>query len=204
MMSRLYILALLFIASGTALALAPGGAPSTTKAPQFSLTDTDGKVHSLADYKGKTIVLEWTNPNCPFVVRHYEKGGMQTLQRDYTAKGVVWLGLNSTHEGHKDFLANAELKDRYTAWEAAMTAVLVDKDGTVGREFGAKTTPHIFIIDSDMNVVYAGAVDDDPRGSNPVEERTIYVRQVLDALLAGQPAPLSSTKPYGCSVKYGS
>ena len=195
--------AILLLAGSSAFADTPPGAGTASKAHVFSLPDTDGNLHSLTDYAGKIVVLEWTNPNCPFVKRHYEKGAMQRLQKAYTDKGVIWLTVNSTNPEHQDYLSNEQLRDTFTSWEAASTAALIDRDGSVGREYGAKTTPHIFIIDGEMNLAYAGAVDDDPRGKKEPSDRVVYVRTALDNLLEGKAVEPSSTQPYGCSIKYG-
>ena len=193
----------------TVLLCAPGtqaeqatGAVVGDSAPDFSLIDTAGNKHALSDYKGKYVVLEWLNHDCPFVKKHYA-GNMQQLQKTYTAKGVAWLSICSSapgKQGHYDPAGAAKL----TADKGASpTAVLLDPDGTVGREFGAKVTPHMFIIDPDGKLIYQGAIDDVPSTkSADVAGATNYVAQVLDAAMAGQPVPRSSTKAYGCSVKY--
>lgn len=169
-------------------------------APAFKLKDLDGKEQDLNAFKGKIVVLEWTNPNCPFVIRHYEKGWMQALQKKYTEKGIVWLTINSTNPDHRDFLEAEVLKEKYAAWKAAFTAQLMDADGTVGKLYEAKTTPHIFILDTGLMLAYQGAVDDDPRGNK--ETKIVHAADALEALLAGLPIQLTTSRPYGCSIKY--
>jgi peroxiredoxin len=169
--------------------------------PEFSLKGIDGKTYSLADFKGRVVVLEWTNPNCPFVQRVYEQGVMTTVQKKY-ADNVVWLTVNSTHPDHQDFESPESLARTYKDWSATFTTMLMDPDGKVGKMFDAKTTPHMFIIDKDGKLVYAGGIDDDPRGSK--SDKMNYVDQALSELLGGKAVTISTTRPYGCSVKYSS
>lgn len=174
------------------------------KAPNFTLTDTNGNTHSLSDFSGKIVVLEWLNHRCPFVKKLYPEGGegiMPALQRRFTEQGVVWLSINSTNPDHQDFVTNEQANELTEKTGAAPTAVLVDAEGEVGKAYGAKTTPHMFIIDKEGILVYAGAIDNNPtpRVNN---EETNFVEQALEELLAGKPVSNSSTRPYGCSVKY--
>jgi hypothetical protein len=141
-------------------------------------------------------VLEWTNPDCPFVQRHYKEGSMKKLTSAYSESGVVFLTVNSTN--YMDREANAAFAEK----EGITWPLLVDQEGAVGHEYGAQTTPHMFIIDTDGKVVYQGAIDDDPRGSKDAEERTNYVARALDEVLAGTAVSTPETTPYGCSVKY--
>ena len=172
-------------------------------APSFSLPGADGKTYSLDDFKGKYVVLEWTNHQCPFVVKHYGSGNMQALQREYTGKGVVWLSIVSSapgKEGHVDAaMAQKLTQDR----NASPTAVLLDPDGKIGRLYGAKTTPHMFVINPNGVVIYAGAIDD-RRSTDPadISGATNYVKAALDEAMAGKPLTIEATPPYGCSVKY--
>jgi peroxiredoxin len=168
--------------------------------PDFTLTDITGKTHKLSDYKGKIVVLEWTNPNCPFVQRVYREGIMTATQKKAAEKGAIWLTINSTHPKHKDFETNDKLAKIYKEWKAQQTAFLTDPEGTVGRMFDAKTTPHMFVIDKDGKLVYAGAIDDDPRGSKT--EKVNYVQVALDEIASGKPVSIATTKSYGCSMKY--
>lgn len=170
------------------------------KAPAFTLPDSKGKTVSLSDFKEKIIVMEWTNPNCPFVQRQYRDKLMTGLQAEYTKKDVVWLLVNSTNEGHGDYESGESLDATYASWGASQTALLMDSDGKVGKAYDAKTTPHMFVIDRKGTLVYQGAVDDDPRGSNT--ERQGYVKNALDSIISGKEIVTTTTKPYGCSVKY--
>jgi len=173
------------------------------KAPEFTLTDTNGKSHTLSDYKGKIVVLEWVNHNCPFVKKHYNSKNMQELQAKYTEKGVVWLSICSSAEGKQGYNSPEEANKLTESKGASPSALLIDSSGETGKAYGAKTTPEMAVIDKDGNKVYQGAIDSDP-GFNVkgIETATNYVSQVLDAVLAGKASPLSNQKPYGCSIKY--
>lgn len=181
-----------------ALANAPAGQP----APGFEVTDLAGKPASLADYKGKTIVLEWNNFSCPFVKKHYGSGNMQALQKKY-GKDVVWLVVNSTAKTATDYAAPALLQRQLRDYDAAPARYLMDTPGEMGLAYGAKVTPHMYIIDAGGKVVYNGAIDD-KRSTNPEDIRTSknYVAAALDEIRAGKPVSVSSTTPYGCSVHY--
>ncbi|QRN96863.1 thioredoxin family protein [Archangium violaceum] len=179
------------------VALAADTAQVGKPAPAFTLKDEAGKEHSLAQYKGKIVVLEWTNSDCPFVQRHYTANTMQKTLAGFDAKKVVWLAVDSTA---------SHTPDKVAAWkkEKGFTySVLQDASGTVGKSYGAKTTPHMYVIDEQGVLRYAGAIDDDPRG-NKKEGTTNYVKTAVDALLSGKPVPATSSEPYGCSVKYKS
>jgi peroxiredoxin len=195
----LYILTAVILMSFTALADDPVLGEA---APDFELHDTNGDTHVLSDLRGTVVVLEWTNPNCPFVVRVYRDDLITELQREYKEKGVVWLAVNSTHPDHRDFETNESLNTTFGEWSAAYQAQLVDLDGSVGRAYNAKTTPHIYIIDQEGRLVYNGGFDDDPRGSTPKNERRQFVRDALNTLLEGQEIETASTQPYGCTIKY--
>ena len=191
----------LSLAAGTALAVASVGQP----APAFSATDLNGKTVSLADFKGKHVVLEWVNPGCPYVVKHYGSANMQGTQKEATAKGVVWLAINSTAVDHQDYRAPAALSQWMQGHKAAATATLMDVDGKVGRAYGARTTPHMYIVNPAGTLVYAGGVDNKP-SSNPADipSATNHVKVALAETLAGKPVSQPTTRPYGCSVKYAS
>jgi peroxiredoxin len=172
-------------------------------APAFTLPDSNGTTRSLGDFQGKVVVLEWWNPECPFVGKHYGSGNMQRLQRDWTGKGVVWLTLNSSAAGQQGYVdaakANALVKER----GAASTAVLLDHDGKVGRAYGAKTTPHLFVIDGKGTLVYAGGIDDKPSTDQAdIATAKNYVAAALAEVTAGKPVTNPSTQSYGCGVKY--
>lgn len=174
-------------------------------APAFSVTDTGGKSVSLADFKGKHVVLEWVNPGCPFVVKHYSSQNMQGTQREATAKGVVWLAINSTARDASDYKAPADMAQWMTQQKSAATRTLMDTDGKAGRAYGARTTPHMYIIDPAGMLVYAGAIDSKPTSSvADIAGATNHVKVALQEALAGKPITTASTRPYGCSVKYSS
>jgi peroxiredoxin len=201
---RLSILAAALLAASIGL---PGAARAEAlpgqPAPAFELADASGKSVTLADFKGRFVVLEWTNPGCPFVLKHYGSQNMQSLQKEAAAKGVVWLSISSTAQGHSDYLAPAALAAQYRQWGAAPTAMLMDDSGKVGRAYGARTTPHMYLIDPKGLLVYAGGIDD-KRSANPEDVKTAknFVRVALGEALAGKPVSTPSATPYGCSVKY--
>jgi peroxiredoxin len=172
-------------------------------APNFSLTDPKGKTHSLSEYKGKYVVLEWFNPECPFVKKHYGSGNMQKLQEEYTNKGVTWLTIDSNAPGTEGNLSADAASKVMTGWKTRQTALLLDPEGKAGRAYGAKNTPNMVIIDPEGNIVYEGAIDSKAT-PNPADipNSTNYVKVALDESLEGKPVTTSTTKPYGCSVKY--
>ena len=176
-------------------AMAGDGVSVGDTAPAFTLADSAGNQVSLSDFEGKIVALEWLNPDCPFVQRHYKAGTMKRLAAKYGDNGVVWLTINSTN--YMDAAANAKFK----AENDLPYTILVDQSGKAGHLYGAKTTPHMYIIDGAGTVVYIGAIDDDPRG-NKGEPTVNYVSVALDEVLAGKSVTTAETKPYGCSVKY--
>ena len=187
------------LAAGAAQAAATVGQP----APDFSVKDTAGKTVRLSDFKGKHVVLEWTNPGCPFVRKHYDSGNMPATQKDAVAQGVVWLAVNSTEKASSDYLDPARL----TAWlaerKAQPTAVLMDEEGTVGKRYGARTTPHMYIVNPQGVLVYAGGIDSIPSArAADIGRATNYVKEGLSQALAGRPIASATTPPYGCSIKY--
>ena len=172
-------------------------------APDFTLTDTQGQSVSLSDHKGKYVVLEWVNYDCPFVQKHYKTNSMQSLQKDLTQQGVVWLSINSSAEGKQGHFSVAEINEKIIERRAVPTAYLLDTNGTVGKTYGAQTTPHMFIINPDGVLIYQGAIDDQP--SFNVEDIPIaynFVRAAIKEAMEGQAVSSVSTKSYGCSVKY--
>lgn len=189
------------------LAFATAHAATVGKAaPDFTLTDVNGKAVKLSDFKGKHVVLEWTNPNCPFVVKHYGSNNMQSLQKDKTAKNVVWLAVNSTAKSHQDYMAPAALSAKMIGeWKGAPTHLLMDEPGKVGQAYQAKTTPHMYVIDPKGTLVFAGGIDD-KRSANPADVKTAknFVRAALDESMAGKPVSVATATPYGCSIKYAS
>ena len=188
---------------GANASLARGKVQPGAAAPDFTVIDTSGKPVSLSSFKGKLVVLEWTNHDCPYVRKHYGTGTMQQLQRDTTADGVVWLSVISSARGQQGHVEALEA-DKLTAdRKAAPTAVLLDTDGKVGRLYGASTTPHMFIIDRAGALAYMGGIDDKPSSSpDTIKTARPYVREALAALRDGKPAATTWTRPYGCSVKY--
>lgn len=189
----------LVIAAGTAVAAPQVGAP----APEFTLTDSNGTSHNLSDFQGKFVVLEWLNHGCPFVVKHYDSGNMQNLQKEYTGKDVVWLSIVSSAPGKQGHMSPAETNQAKADKGAAPTAVLIDEDGTVGKLYDAKVTPELFVINPEGTLIYAGAIDD-KKSVDPadIEGATNYIKQALDEALAGNPVSTPQTEAYGCSVKY--
>ena len=187
------------VAAIAAAAIAKVGEP----APAVELPDTTGATRSLAEFAGKTVVLEWTNHECPFVRKHYGAGNMQAQQRAATADGVVWLTINSSAPGNQGHVDGAKADALRGKAGAAQTAYLLDPAGTVGRAYGAKTTPHMYVIDPEGVLRYAGAIDSIPSpDTDDIADATQYVPQALAELAAGRPVSVSVTRPYGCSVKY--
>ena len=173
------------------------------KAPAFTGTDVNGKTISLSDYAGKIVVLEWTNPGCPFVKKHYILKNVQKLQKEYTDKGVIWLSINSSAQGKEGHLTADEGKNFVKDAEAAPTAYILDSKGEIGHLYGAKTTPHLFVIAKDGTLAYQGAIDDHNNADiGDTEGAKSYVKEAVDALLVGKKVETTTTAPYGCSVKY--
>jgi peroxiredoxin len=175
------------------------GAP----APAFSLPDSNGKTHSLGDFKGKYVVLEWFNPGCPFVQKHYKSENMQQLQKQFTGKEVVWLTIDSSAPGKEGSLTPAEANKQITDWKMKPTALLLDPDGKVGHEYAATNTPHMYVIDPKGTLIYSGAIDNKPT-ANPddIQGATNYVKVALEEAMAGKPVTTSNSRAYGCSIKY--
>jgi peroxiredoxin len=197
---RLALAATIFAAG---LPLAHANIQIGQAAPEFALADVDGKTVKLSDFKGKHVVLEWTNPNCPFVKKHYGSKNMQNIQADYSKKGVVWLAVSSTAVGHEDYFKPADFSKQMKGAGATTNAILMDADGKVGKSYGAKTTPHMYVVDPQGKLVYAGGIDD-KRSANPADIASSknFVRAALDEVLAGKPVSVATSTPYGCSVKY--
>jgi peroxiredoxin len=194
--------ALLALASSSALFAADSPAVGTA-APAFSLTDSKGKTQSVSQYKGKYVVLEWFNPECPFVKKHYGSGNMQKLQGEFTGKGVVWLTIDSSAPGLEGNLTAEQANAKIAEWKTNQTALVLDPDGKAGRSYGAKNTPHMFVINPEGKIVYEGAIDSKAT-SNPsdIANSTNYVKVALDESMGGKTVSTANTKPYGCSVKY--
>jgi peroxiredoxin len=201
-MLRTLLTAVSLAVAATALQAAPSVGQD---APDFSLKDASGKTVKLSDYRGKHVVLEWTNPGCPYVRKHYDSGNMAATQKDATGKGAVWLSINSTAKSSYDYLEPAKL----VAWQKQRklepTAVLMDEQGDAGKAYGARTTPHMYIVDPRGKLVYAGGIDSIPSSSqSDIPKAVNYVRQGLAEAVAGKPISAATTRPYGCSIKYES
>ncbi len=172
-------------------------------APAIEATDINGNAFNLADHKGKIVVLEWFNKGCPFVQKHYDSGNMQKLQTEAKAEGVEWVTIISSAEGKQGFVTPEEAKTDFEGFKSEQSAVVLDASGTIGKTYEAKTTPHMFVIDAEGNVAYAGAIDSD---SSPkpetIEGAENYVMAAVNSLIAGEAIVTSSTAPYGCAVKY--
>src|SRR2546429_2022047 len=177
--------------------------PVGSAAPEFSAPDANGKTQSLSEYKGKYVVLEWFNPECPFVKKHYGGGNMQKLQEDYTSKGVVWLTIDSNAPGTEGNLTPEQAQKVANAWKTKQTALLLDPEGKAGRAYGSKNTPNMVIINPEGKIAYEGAIDSKAT-PNPADipSSTNYIKAALDQSLAGKSISTPQTKPYGCSVKY--
>lgn len=193
-------LSLSILSLGTLLALAQAdiGKP----APDFTAKDIEGKTHKLSDYKGKIVVLESYNLECPFCANHFKTGAMQDLQAELTAKGAVWLVVNSSNPKSGSYRIPATAKKEWSAQKMKATAWIDDSDGKVGKAYGLKTTPHMVVIGKDGNVAYTGAIDDKAISEGDPRTARNYVREAVNALLAGKPVEVTRTKPYGCGVKY--
>lgn len=172
-------------------------------APNFKLFDSNGNEHSLSDFAEKIVVLEWINYDCPFVKKHYDSKNMQTLQAKYTEKDIVWLAICSSNKGKQGNFSVEEINKRSKNHNAKFSAYLIDEDGKVGKMYGAKTTPHMYIIDKSGKLVYAGGIDDKATTDvKDIKEAKNYVSLALDELLNGMNVSIQSSTPYGCSVKY--
>jgi peroxiredoxin len=194
----------ILLAAALAVAAPAKGVATGAAAPDFSLKDSNGKTHTLAGFKGKTVVLEWLNYECPFMKKHYETKNMQALQKELTDKGVVWLSVLSSAPGKQGHYPPAEINERNKSAGGAPTALLIDADSKVARLYDAKTTPHMFVIDGTGKVVYQGAIDDNSSADKEtVKGAKNYVREAAQALekkdMAAVPA---STKAYGCGIKF--
>ncbi len=200
-MKNVLLAAVLVLSAAAARADVAPGQP----APDFTLSDQAGKARKLSDSKGKYVVLEWWNKDCPFVRRHYDAKNMQGLQKKYTGKGVVWYSIDSGAEGKEGYLTAKDASKVMKKQGMASTAVLLDPKSDVGRLYRAKTTPHMFIVDPKGNVIYMGAIDDNPsadRSADPTKGAHNYVSAALDAAMSGKAVPDPVTKSYGCGVKY--
>jgi peroxiredoxin len=197
-MKRLVAIFGLMALATAAFAAAEVGQP----APDFIGTDINGKTVHLSDYKGKMVILESYNQDCPFCHHHFATGAMQELQKDMTAKGIVWLMVNSVNPRNSSHRTPEQARAEWTEQKVNATAWLDDSSGTIGRLYGMLTTPHMFVIDKGGTLVYNGAIDDQPDPSNDPRKARNYVREAVGKVLAGEKVAVSKTKPYGCAVKY--
>ncbi len=172
-------------------------------APDFTATDSNGKAHHLADYKGKYVVMEWHSQDCPYVRKHYESGNMQRLQKEWTGKGVVWFTVISSASGTQGYVTAADANEYVKKMNASPTAVLLDPEGSMGHLYAAKTTPHLYIVDPKGVLIYNGAIDDHPT-ADPLDIPTSrnYVSMALNEAMSGKEVTEAATRPYGCSVKH--
>ena len=202
-LSRLSCLLASFLVSVAVLPATAQGVQVGAPAPDFTATDSNGKSDSLDQFHGKYVVLEWHNQGCPYTKKHYTSGNMQSLQKEWTAKGVVWLTVISSAPGEQGFMTAREENSYLSKMHAAPTAVLLDSNGKVGRLYSAKTTPQMVVIDPAGKLIYDGAIDDRPTpDAEDIKGAKNYVDEALSAAMAGKPVPTPYTRPYGCSVKY--
>lgn len=193
----------LVLAAVLALTLSASGARVGSPAPAFTGIDAHGHTHRLSDYRGKYVVLEWTNKDCPFTRKQYDSGNMQALQKRWTAKGVVWLTILSSAKGEQGYMTASEENAWIARIRADPTAAILDPSGTIGHAYEAKTTPHMYVIDPTGKLIYDGAIDDHPTTDvADVPKSKNYVSAALTQALAGRPVSVNHTRPYGCSVKY--
>lgn len=205
MMKRRSLFAGAALLAGLGMSLAQAAPSVGQPAPGFTLTDTAGKSVQLADFRGRHVVLEWVNPGCPYVRKHYNSANMQGTQQEVTTQSVVWLAINSTETASADYLPPAELARWMQDQKAAATHTLMDVDGRVGKAYGARTTPHMYIVDPKGTLVYAGGIDSIPSSrADDIKKAVNYVKQGVRQSLAGQPISDATTRPYGCSIKYKS
>ncbi len=201
MLRRVFVAAPLLAFAALATAAPSVGQP----APDFTLKDANGKTVKLSDYRGKHVVLEWTNPGCPYVRKHYNSGNMPATQQDALAKGAVWLAINSTEKDSADYLEPAKLVAWMKERKSQPTATLMDEEGTAGRAYGARTTPHMYIVNPQGQLVYAGGIDSIASSNqDDIKKAVNYVKQGLGEALAGKPISAATTRAYGCSIKYKS
>jgi peroxiredoxin len=194
--TSLLMVLILFVAGALAVKV---GDP----APDFTGTDSHGQTHKLSQYRGKFVVLEWHNNGCPYTKKHYESGNMPRLQKEWTDKGVVWFTVISSSPGSQGYVTADQENEYMQKMHAAPTAALLDPKGEIGHLYGAKTTPHMFVINPQGQLIYNGAIDDKPTPDlSDINGAKNYVSEALQEAQAGQPVAVATTRPYGCSVKY--
>jgi peroxiredoxin len=202
-LSRLSCLLASLLVSATVLPATAQGVRVGAPAPDFTATDSNGKTESLDQFHGKYVVLEWHNQGCPYTKKHYVSGNMQSLQKEWTAKGVVWFTVISSAPGEQGYVTASEENSYVSKMHAAPTAVLLDSNGRVARLYSAKTTPQMMVIDPAGKLIYDGAIDDRPTPDpEDIKGAKNYLNEALSASMAGKPVPTPYTRPYGCSVKY--
>ena len=201
MKTKLILIAIITLAAGALYAA--DVPPVGSAAPDFSAPDANGKTQSLSEYKGKYVVLEWFNPECPFVKKHYGSDNMQKLQAEYTGKGVVWLTIDSNAPGSEGNISADQAKKIMDSWKTKQTALVLDPESKIAKLYGAKNTPNMVIVGPDGKIVYEGAIDSKAT-PNPddIASSTNYVKVALDESMSGKPVSNANTRPYGCSVKY--
>ena len=199
-MKRIMTMVALLASIGAALAAAEVGKP----APEFTATDIEGKTHKLSDYKGKIVVLEAYNLDCPFCLNHFKTGAMQQLQGELTGKGIIWLVVNSVGSDKPGYRKPGDAKQEWAQQKMKATAWIDDHSGELGKQYGMKTTPHMFVIDKQGVLAYQGAIDDRAASSGDPRKARNYVKEAVAKLEAGQKLDVTQTKPYGCGIKYGS
>ena len=198
-MKKLLLTSALVIWTGASAIAATVGEP----APVFTATDIQGVEHTLTDFQGKTVILEWNNPECPYVVKHYDSGNMQKLQAEAVEAGAVWIAINSGAEGKQGHMTTDVANEKMTDLGFNGSAYIIDESGDIGHMYDAKTTPHMFVINPEGTLVYAGAIDSDPSfKQDGIATATNYVKAAWEAVANGSPVEVSSTQAYGCSVKY--
>lgn len=203
MNSLFWIISMIAVSFAITNVIAQNKAEIDKPAPDFELTDVNGTKHKLSDFRGKFVVLEWINFDCPFVKKHYESENMQKLQEKYTSQGVIWLAICSSAPGKEGNLSKDEIKKRSEKYKAKFTAYLIDESGDVGRLYSAKTTPHMYIIDKQGTLIYAGAIDSiRSTDKSDIDKAENYVSKALNEALSGKSISTKVTQPYGCSVKY--
>ena len=186
-----------------AISLSAGAIRVGDAAPDFTGTDSNGQTHKLSEYRGKYVVLEWTNNGCPYTRKHYTSGNMQNLQKEWTAKGVVWLTILSSSPGAQGYMTGSDENAYIQKVHASPTAALLDPTGALGHEYDARTTPDMYVVDPSGKLIYAGAIDDHPTPDpSDIPNSKNYVSSALSEAMSGQQVAVSYTRPYGCSVKY--
>ena len=193
---------LLAFVLAVALNVARGEAEVGRAAPGFTAKDINGRTHQLSDYQGKIVVLEAYNLDCPFCENHFKSGAMQELQKEMTSQGVIWLVVNSTHPRHSSYRDPASARKEFEGQKMKATAWIDDSSGEIGKKYGLKTTPHMFVINKDGVLAYQGAIDDRPSDSGDPRKARNYVKEAVGKLTAGQKVVVAKTQPYGCGIKY--